>query len=196
MKFRKRVKRLIITTGLLVTLGLGSMTAYAAGPGEQVQTQQNQTATQIATQETQTEQSATAIISYAQAQVSALGSWEAQADGNYKFKQFTGSYLTNAWIESLTTQGTWYFLDSTGTMLRSATTPDGFYVDSNGEYKAPLTSNVPNSTTHNSSTSDTTSQQTTTTKHNTEYKNPKKHDQGSPNSYIDHNANQGLELHG
>lgn len=201
MKFRKRIKRLIITTGLLVTLGIGmgagGMTAYAAGPGEV-----NQTTT--ATQETQgqTEQGATAIISYAQAQVPALGTWEAQADGSYKFMQFTGSYLTNAWVESVTTQGTWYFLDSTGIMLRSTTTPDNFYVDQNGEYHAPLTSNTHStgSSTDNSSTStpDTPSQaptdSTTEHKYRSGYYYNKEH--SSKGSSVDPNANKDLNLQG
>ena len=195
MKFRKRVKRLIITTGLLVTLGLGlgagSMTAYAAGPGEVSQTATQQT-------QAQTEQSATVIVSYAQAQVSTLGSWEAdQTDPSiFRFKQFTGEYLTNAWVESLTTQGTWYFVGADGLMLKNSTTPDNFYVDANGEYRAPIASstashNTPGSTDSTTDTHSQTSQSQQTPKQKS--KGPNWIGEGA---YIDNNANAGIDIHG
>lgn len=95
-----------------------AMTAYAAetGPGVAVS------------------QQATAIVTYNQATAKALGAWEPQTDGNWKFKQVTGEYLTSAWIEDASTVGTWYFVDGNGIMLKSATTPDGYTVDAEGRW--------------------------------------------------------------
>ena len=55
--------------------------------------------------------------------------WE-PVDTGWKFKQEDGSYLTNSWKQD--TNGKWYYLNEDGWMLKDTTTPDGFYVDSDG----------------------------------------------------------------
>lgn len=90
-------------------------------------------------QETQ----ATQIISYGQATAKALGAWELQSDQTtWKFKQVTGDYLTSAWIEDATQTGVWYFVDASGNMLRSQTTPDGYWVDAEGKWFSGTTSST------------------------------------------------------
>lgn len=117
----KNFQRLLVITGALFLTGVApgtSINAYAAGPaGPGVETQ------------VQT------IVSYSKEQAVSLGQWEAQADGvTWKFKQFTGTYLTSSWIESQTEAGVWYFVDANGIMLTSTTTPDGYPVDSLGKW--------------------------------------------------------------
>lgn len=102
-------------------------TAYAAetGPGVTNEAVQQQT-----------------IVSYTKDRVMTLGQWELQADQTtWKFKTFTGTYLTSSWLESQTEAGVWYFVDANGVMLKSTTTPDGYYVDANGKWFSGTTSN-------------------------------------------------------
>lgn len=119
----KKVKKLVIVTGM-VSLALlsslsGSMTSYAAGPGE-----------------TQSTQTVSKPVTYNQQSVRALGSWEQQANGTWKFKSLDGNYLTNAWLESLSEQGAYYYVDSSGVMLTNGNTPDNYYVDNSGVWRA------------------------------------------------------------
>lgn len=144
----KNFQRLLVITGALFLTGVApgtSINAYAAGPaGPGVETQ------------VQT------IVSYSKEQAVSLGQWEAQADGvTWKFKQFTGTYLTSSWIESQTEAGVWYFVDANGIMLTSTTTPDGYPVDSLGKWY----STTPQSTQSQQSTQPSTqpSTQSTTT---------------------------------
>lgn len=58
----------------------------------------------------------------------ASGAWESTADG-WKYKNADGSYLTSAWKQS---SGKWYYLNENGIMATNQTTPDGYYVDSDG----------------------------------------------------------------
>lgn len=140
----KKTKKLLVLAGLgIFLLGVApgtSINAYAAGPaGPGVETQ------------VQT------IVSYSKEQAVSLGQWEAQADGvTWKFKQFTGTYLTSSWIESQTEAGVWYFVDANGIMLTSTTTPDGYPVDYLGKWY----STTPQST--QPSTQQSTTQSTTT----------------------------------
>lgn len=117
MKKSKKIAALICTAGMcLASIGI----AYA-GPANEI----------TGGVETQVQ----AIVSYSKEQAVSLGQWEAQADGvTWKFKQFTGTYLTSSWIESQTEAGVWYFVDANGIMLTSTTTPDGYPVDSLGKW--------------------------------------------------------------
>lgn len=146
----KNFQRLLVITGALFLTGVApgtSINAYAAGPaGPGVETQ------------VQT------IVSYSKEQAVSLGQWEAQADGvTWKFKQFTGTYLTSSWIESQTEAGVWYFVDANGIMLTSTTTPDGYPVDSLGKWY----STTPQSTQSQSSTQSSTQTQQSTTQKST-----------------------------
>ena len=91
MKFRSKVKKLVITTGMLLVLGLGmATTAYAAGPSEGAQTTQSQ---QQATQSDR---------------------WEGAGD-TWKVRTQDGtSYLTNSWFQD--NDSSWYMLGADGTM--------------------------------------------------------------------------------
>lgn len=101
---------------------LGGITSFAQGPGE-------------ATTTTSTEITNVNIDTYYQSAVAGLGNWEQQSDNNWKFRLVTGGYLTRSWVESLTESGAFYYLNDYGVMSISATTPDGFTVDSNGLYR-------------------------------------------------------------
>lgn len=144
----KNFQRLLVITGALFLTGVApgtSINAYAAGPaGPGVETQ------------VQT------IVSYSKEQAVSLGQWEAQADGvTWKFKQFTGTYLTSSWIESQTEAGVWYFVDANGIMLTSTTTPDGYPVDSLGKWYSTTPQSTQPST--QSSTQQSTTQKSTLT---------------------------------
>lgn len=142
MKKSKKIAALICTAGMcLASIGI----AYA-GPANEI----------TGGVETQVQ----AIVSYSKEQAVSLGQWEAQADGvTWKFKQFTGTYLTSSWIESQTEAGVWYFVDANGIMLTSTTTPDGYPVDSLGKWY----STTPQSTQPQQSTQQSTAQKSTLT---------------------------------
>lgn len=59
-------------------------------------------------------------------------SWEAAGD-NWKYKLEDGSYVTNAWKQDA--DGKWYYFDENSLMLINQTTPDGYYVGSDGVLK-------------------------------------------------------------
>lgn len=88
MKFKSRVKKLVVTTGMLLMLGLvGTTQAYAAGPADSTQTQQ---------------------------QVQQSPRWEGSGD-TWKVKNQSGTgYLTNSWFQD--NDGSWYMLGGDGVM--------------------------------------------------------------------------------
>ncbi|MBE5979307.1 MAG: hypothetical protein E7249_09245 [Paenibacillaceae bacterium] len=121
------MKRKMLITASLISLAMvgsieGGITSFAQGPGE-------------ATTTTNTETTSVNINTYYQSAVAGLGNWEQQSDNNWKFKLVTGGYLTRSWVESLTEQGAFYYLNDYGIMSVSATTPDGYTVDSTGLYR-------------------------------------------------------------
>lgn len=94
MKFRRRVKKLVIATGMLLMLGLGAATtAYAAEP---------------ATQGTQ------------QQQVAQSERWEGAGDTWRVRTADNTAYLTNSWFQDL--DGSWYMLGADGTMYSGLVT--------------------------------------------------------------------------
>lgn len=116
-----RVKKQVITTGIMSLMLLGSlaggMTSYAAGPGQSKTVESTQVN----------------VVTYNQDAVRGLGSWE--HNGNtWKFKQKAGGYLTSSWIESLSEQNAFYYVDSTGVMLVN-TTVDGKAIDASGIWR-------------------------------------------------------------
>jgi hypothetical protein len=117
----KKVKKVVITTGIVSAILLGSlsggMTSYAAGPGESK-----------AVETTQVN-----VVTYNQDAVRGLGSWE-QNGSTWKFKQKAGGYITSSWIESLSEQNAFYYVDATGVMSVS-TTVDGKVIDANGIWR-------------------------------------------------------------
>jgi len=121
------MKRAVIVAGTILSMcmfnQIGIITSYAVGPGDGLTVKQPE------------------IETYYQDTVRTLDNWEQQPDGYWRFKQVTGSYLTNSWVESLTVQGSFYFVNSDGYMLFNATAPDGRYVDASGLWK---TTAVPN----------------------------------------------------
>lgn len=98
MKFRSKVKKLVITTGMLLVLGLGmATTAYAAGPSEGAQTTQSQ-----------------------QQQATQSDRWEGAGD-TWKVRTQDGtSYLTNSWFQD--NDASWYMLGADGTMYAGLVT--------------------------------------------------------------------------
>ena len=64
--------------------------------------------------------------------------WE-PIDTGWKFKQEDGTYLTNSWHQD--PDGKWYYLNEDGWMLKDQTTPDGYYVDSNGVWNGASAEN-------------------------------------------------------
>jgi lipopolysaccharide export LptBFGC system permease protein LptF len=121
------MKKTIIITGTILSMcmvnQIGIITSFAVGSGDGLTAKQPD------------------IVTYNQDTVRTLGNWEQQPDGYWRFKQVTGSYLTNSWVESLAVQGSFYFVNSDGYMITSATAPDGRYVDASGLWK---TTAVPN----------------------------------------------------
>lgn len=117
----KKVRKVVIMTGMVSVMLLGSlaggMTSYAAGPGESK-----------AVQSTQVN-----VVTYNQDAVRGLGSWE-QNGSTWKFKQKAGGYLASSWIESLSEQNAFYYVDSTGVMLVS-TTVEGRTIDASGIWR-------------------------------------------------------------
>lgn len=53
-----------------------------------------------------------------------------QVDGIWKYRDTNGEYTVNDWRQSA--DGGWYYLDGSGNMAVSQTTPDGYYVDETG----------------------------------------------------------------
>lgn len=95
MKFGHKIMKLIATVGMLVILG--TISAYAAGPGEGAQT---------------TEQT--------QGQVAQSDRWEGSGD-TWKVKSQDGTgYLTNSWFQD--NDGSWYMLGADGTMYSGIVT--------------------------------------------------------------------------
>lgn len=122
------MKRRMLLMASLISLAMigsieGGVTSFAQGPGE-------------ATTTTSTETTNLNINTYYQSAVARLGNWEQQSDSNWKFKLNTGGYLTRSWVESLTESGAFYYLNDYGVMSISATTPDGYTVDSTGLYRS------------------------------------------------------------
>ena len=117
----KTIKKKVLITGMISMALLGglggTMTSYAAGPGE-------------------TTQAVAKPVTYNQQSVKALGSWEAQSNGTWKFKCLDGTYQTNSWIESLAEVGAYYFVGTDGVMLFNCKTPDGYTVDGNGLWRS------------------------------------------------------------
>ncbi|MFW6679306.1 hypothetical protein ACOAOT_16790 [Lacrimispora sp. AGF001] len=137
------MRRKMLMTASLISLAMigsieGGITSFAQGPGE-------------ATTTTSTETTNVNINTYYQSAVAGLGNWEQQSDNNWKFKLNTGGYLTRSWVESLTESGAFYYVNDYGVMSISATTPDGFTVDSTGLYR---TTTKASSGASNSSTAD------------------------------------------
>lgn len=55
--------------------------------------------------------------------------WQ-KTDEGWKYHEIGGSFAANTWKQD--SKGLWYYLDSSGIMLTSQMTPDGYYVDENG----------------------------------------------------------------
>ena len=53
-------------------------------------------------------------------------------DGNWYYFTGSGAMAANRWVKS---GAYWYYLGSSGAMLTNTTTPDGYYVDSEGRWK-------------------------------------------------------------
>ncbi|WP_313186916.1 hypothetical protein [Lacrimispora sp.] len=125
---RDKGKKVIILTRI-ISLSLlgglaGTMSSYAKGPGEITQVSQT-----------------VPIETYKQSMVKQLGNWRQNTNGTWSFLKFNDQAVCNAWLESLTEPGAFYYLDSNGIMLVNATTPDGYQVDGNGLWRSQLSSN-------------------------------------------------------
>ncbi len=124
------MNRKVIVIASMVSLSmlseLGGTTVFAQGTGEYTKTA------------TTTTTNSFNITTYYQDAVRGLGGWEQVSEtGDWKFKLNTsGEYLTRSWVESLTESGAFYYLNDYGIMSISATTPDGYTVDSNGLYRS------------------------------------------------------------
>lgn len=103
----KNIKKILVVAGLVSTFLVN--TAYASVPVNQIQTVTQKQAKQ--------------------------GAWEQNADTTWKYS-LNGVYLVNAWVESGTETGAWYFLNENGVMLTNSYTVDGYYVDAQGVYRA------------------------------------------------------------
>ena len=115
---KKSVKKGICLAGIMaLSIFGGAMTSYAIGPEE-------------------TAQAVAKPVTYNQQSVRALGNWEQQSNGTWRFKCLDGSYLTNSWVESLTEAGAYYFVDSNGNMMTNSKTPDGYTVDGAGLWRS------------------------------------------------------------
>lgn len=119
----KKVKKVVIVTGMISMALLGGLggtiTSYAAGPGENTQ-------------------AVAKPVTYNQQSVKALGNWEQQGN-TWKFKCLDGSYLTNSWVESLSEAGAYYYVGADGVMLVNSKSPDGYQVDGAGIWRAGST---------------------------------------------------------
>lgn len=111
------VRKILILGIVGLSLFGYALTSYAAGPST--------------TQTTQT-----AIVTYNQQSVRALGNWEQQSNGTWVFRQYTGGVIVNSWIASLTEQEAYYYVGTDGVMLTNSKTPDGYSVDGNGVWRA------------------------------------------------------------
>lgn len=103
----KNIRKILVIAGL-VSAFLAN-TVYASVPVNQIQTVTQEQAKQ--------------------------GAWEQNTEGQWKYS-LNGVYLTNAWVESLTEPGAWYFLNENGFMATNTYTVDGYYVDAQGVYRA------------------------------------------------------------
>lgn len=63
--------------------------------------------------------------------------WERYGN-TWKYKLTDGSYVTNSWKQDA--DGKWYYFNENSQMMSAATTPDGYYVDSDGVWdgQAPI----------------------------------------------------------
>lgn len=118
---KRKMFLLMGVTSIIAISGLGALTTYATGSM------------------TETNQKVGVSLSvYDSNQVKNIGEWE-NVDGNWKFKLKDGSYLVNCWIASTTLVEGYYYVDSTGVMVSSTITPDGYIVGANGLWTASST---------------------------------------------------------
>lgn len=64
--------------------------------------------------------------------ISTSGEWVKAENSNgifWQYRHANGSYVSGTWEQI---DGKWYYFDENGRMASSQTTPDGYYVDSNG----------------------------------------------------------------
>ena len=54
-----------------------------------------------------------------------------QDDKGWWVERSDGSYLVNEWFQS-SASGLWYYMGADGYMLTNTTTPDGYFVNSDG----------------------------------------------------------------
>ncbi|SEU04098.1 hypothetical protein [Lacrimispora sphenoides] len=136
---KRKTNEVILIATTIILVSLNGITSYAKGPGET----------------SSVESKKVNIITYYQDTVRSLGNWEQQSGGYWKFKQTVdGSYLTNSWIESLSEERAFYYVNENGLMVTSCTTPDGYVVDARGLWRATSVSN-PNVSAAPSTGSDT-----------------------------------------
>lgn len=72
----------------------------------------------------------TAMVSMLLANTAMAGTWQDQGNGQWKYQNDDGSFATG-WIED---GGKSYYLDTNGIMLSNTTTPDGYYVGTDGAW--------------------------------------------------------------
>lgn len=136
----EKVKKIIVITCMISLSLIGSlangMTSYAKGPGEANTTKTASTQINITT--------------YNKSVVAGLGSW-VQESNLWRFKLNAGGYAVSSWIESLSEAGAFYYVNESGIMLTSTTTPDGYTVDANGVWRGIVVSNSNESTSSTSS---------------------------------------------
>ena len=56
--------------------------------------------------------------------------WVNEADGSRRYRKPDGTYVTNGWLN---VDDELYYMDANGVMLKDTITPDGIYVNANGE---------------------------------------------------------------
>ena len=56
--------------------------------------------------------------------------WVNEADGTRRYRKPDGTYVTNGWLN---VDDELYYMDANGIMLKDTITPDGIYVNANGE---------------------------------------------------------------
>ena len=56
--------------------------------------------------------------------------WQKEADGSEKYLKADGTYVSNGWLQLDDKK---YYMDENGVKLKDTITPDGFYVNSDGE---------------------------------------------------------------
>lgn len=135
----EKVKKIIVITCMISLSLIGSlangMTSYAKGPGEA-------NTTKIASTQIN-------ITTYNKSVVAGLGNW-VQESNLWRFKLNAGDYAVSSWIESLNEAGAFYYVNESGIMLTSTTTPDGYTVDANGVWRETVVSNSNESTSNTS----------------------------------------------